>query len=68
MTDCGFSYRAISDHPGEQMIVHASNEAFTVLAIRTLCELGFANRTNAWHYAMSRLDNILLHHDDEPGQ
>lgn len=42
------------------MIVHASNEAPTVSAIRTLCELGLANRTNAWHYAMSRLDNTRL--------
>lgn len=42
------------------MIVHASNEAPTVSAIRTLCARELANRTNAWHYAMSRLDNTRL--------
>jgi hypothetical protein len=42
------------------VIVHASNEAPTVSAIRTLCVRELANRTNAWHYAMSRLDNTKL--------
>lgn len=42
------------------MIVHASNEAPTVSAVRTLCVRELANRTNAWHYAMSRLDNTKL--------